>query len=139
MAPIEPPYLRKGNAGETRTAQSHGPNGIWSPHGGRAIEQGALASAWRKLMRSLILKLAGAAIAATLLLSVAPARASLGASDTPDAVPSALLAQSAAADTLGDEQSFATQLNDLRAGLGLPALAMEVRLVEIARTWSGQM
>ena len=89
-------------------------------------------------MRSLIVKLIGAAAAATLLLTLSPAKASIGA-DAPTAVPSALLTQPAAADTLGDELSFASQLNELRAGLGLPALAMEVRLVEIARAWSGQM
>ena len=44
-----------------------------------------------------------------------------------------------AADTLGDEQSFVAQLNGLRTGLGLPALAVEVRLVDMARGWSGQM
>ena len=89
-------------------------------------------------MRSLIVKLAGAALAATLLLTATPARAALGG-DTPKSLPSALLTQPAAADTFGDELSFASQLNDLRAGLGLPALAMEVRLVEVARAWSGHM
>ena len=89
-------------------------------------------------MRSLIVKLAGAALAATLLLTLAPAQAELSP-DNSTAMPSALLTQAAGADTLGDELSFATQLNDLRAGLGLPALAMEVRLVEISRAWSGQM
>ena len=89
-------------------------------------------------MRSLIVKLAAAALTATLLLTVAPARASLGG-DEPKALPSALLTQAAAADTVGDEFSFATQLNELRASQGLPALAVEVRLVEIARAWSGEM
>ena len=88
-------------------------------------------------MRSLIVKLAAAALAATLLLSVSPARATGG--DAPTALPSALLTQAAGADTLADEQSFVTQLNDLRAGLGLPPLGVEVRLVEVARAWSGQM
>ena len=89
-------------------------------------------------MRSLICKLAGAAVAATVLLSASPVRAALPFSND-HAVPSGLLTQAAAADTLGDEESFFSQLNGLRASLGLPALAMEVRLVEISRGWSGQM
>jgi uncharacterized protein YkwD len=89
-------------------------------------------------MRSLILKLAGAAVAATLLLTASPVRAALPfPSDR--AVPDSLLTSAAAADTLGDEQAFFAKLNDLRASRGLPALAMESHLVDIARAWSGQM
>jgi uncharacterized protein YkwD len=89
-------------------------------------------------MRSLIVKLAGAAVAATLLLTASPVRAALP--DHADhAVADGLLTSAAAADTLGDEQAFFAKLNDLRASRGLPALAMEVRLVDVARAWSGQM
>ncbi|HUP84575.1 MAG TPA: CAP domain-containing protein [Acidimicrobiales bacterium] len=71
-------------------------------------------------MRTLLCRLVGLVLMAALLVSVVPA-------------------QSAGADNLTDEQAFAAALNEVRAGAGLPPLAMEVRLVDIARGWSAQM
>ena len=70
-------------------------------------------------MRSLAFKALGLALAAALFLSAAPSPAG--------------------ADTGSDEKEFVDALNGVRASVGLPALAVEIHLVDIARAWSGRM
>lgn len=45
----------------------------------------------------------------------------------------------ASADSGGDEMVFVQKLNELRAGKGLPALAIKGELFDLARSWSGRM
>jgi hypothetical protein len=72
-------------------------------------------------MRSTLAKLAVFVLATALLIAALPA------------------APAAAADTVGDEFAFAAALNDVRAGVGLAPVAVEARLVDVARGWSGHM
>src|SRR5579884_1405672 len=48
-------------------------------------------------------------------------------------------ATGAHADTVSDEASFVTKINDLRTGLGLPALQVNANLVAKARSWAAGM
>lgn len=48
-------------------------------------------------------------------------------------------ATGAHADTVSDEASFVTKINDLRAGLNLPALQVNANLVAKARGWAAGM
>ena len=48
-------------------------------------------------------------------------------------------ATGAHADTVSDESSFVSKINDLRAGLGLPALQVNANLVTKARGWAAGM
>ena len=48
-------------------------------------------------------------------------------------------ATAASADQVGDEAAFVSRINTLRASKGLPAMAVDVRLVTIARNWSAHM
>jgi uncharacterized protein YkwD len=49
------------------------------------------------------------------------------------------MAASAKADSGGTEGAFVVAINNLRAGKGLPALAVDARLTAIARGWSSNM
>lgn len=50
-----------------------------------------------------------------------------------------LVAEVASADTLSDEASFVSRLNDLRTSKGLAPLAVDGQLAHVARDWSARM
>jgi hypothetical protein len=45
----------------------------------------------------------------------------------------------ASADGAGDERAFVDRLNAVRAAKGLPALMVDVRVIDVARSWSATM